>query len=232
MLKRFGGKHPNIVTLLATIARRESSEKEQYYLLFPWAESDLLGFWEKVGKLKRNHDSMSWIASQCYGIIEALAFIHDPKIWDHDGKRLFGRHGDIKPENVLWFKCFQHEILVLSDLGLAAEHRDISRSNLPGEKIPLTPNYRPPECDIEGPRGLISRSFDIWTLGCLFLEFIVWALCGWDGTKQFSEERFSRYINGVETNIYFEIVRSGNGKIEYSFKIKDKVEEASKKISG
>ena len=228
MLKRFGGRRPNIVTLLATIARRESGKREQYYLLFPWAESNLLGYWKTKGKPKRDHESFNWISDQCHGIIVAIDFIHDPNELNSDGKRLYGRHGDIKPENILWFKREGKEILVLSDLGLCAVHRDVSRSNLPGMSIPVTPNYRPPECDMEGPLGYISRSFDIWTLGCLFLEFVVWILCGWEGRNKFNSERYSPYINGVETNVYFDVMRLADEENKHVFKIKDRVEKASR----
>jgi len=230
MLKRFGGRRPNIVTLLATIACKESGNiEQQYYLLFPWAESDLLGFWQRFGKPIRAHESFNWISDQCYGIIDAIDFIHDPKEPNSDGQRLYGRHGDIKPDNVLWFKRDRMGILVLSDLGLTDVHREVSRSNLPGMSIPVTPNYRPPECDMEGPLGHISRSFDIWTLGCLFLEFVVWILCGWEGRKNFDSERYSPYINGIHTNVYFDVMRLANETNKYVFKVKDKVVEVSRR---
>lgn len=229
MLKRFGGRRPNIVTLLATITHRESGKREQYYLLFPWAEGDLLGYWKTKWKPKRDHESFNWISDQCYGIIVATDFIHDPKELDSDGKQLFGRHGDIKPENILWFKREGKEFLVLSDLGLSAVHREVSRSKIPGTSIPVTPNYRPPECDMEGPLGKVSRSFDIWTLGCLFLEFVVWILYGWEGRDKFNSERCSPYINGVATNVYFDVMSSTNEADRHVFKIKDKVVEASRR---
>lgn len=231
-LKRFGGQHPHIVTLLSTISLQKESH-EEFYLLFPWADSDLLGYWERHRNLKMSEDAWSWLIEQCYGIVGAVAFIHDPgnNMRDLQGKPLYGRHGDIKPENVLWFKKRQsiggRGALVLSDLGLAAVHRDTSRSNIPGEAIPRTPNYRPPECDMDGPKGHISRSFDIWTMGCLFLEFIVWALEGWDGRVDFRFKRCdSTYLNG-ETDVFFDIKRTEKEttytKSEYVFQVKDAV---------
>jgi len=227
MLKRFGGRHPNIITLLATITRKESSRREQYYLLFPWAECDLLGYWKRIGKPRRDHESFKWISDQCHGIIGAIDFIHDPKELDDDGNWLYGRHGDIKPENILCFKRDGKEILVLSDLGLTAVHRRVSRSNQRGKSIPMSPIYRPPECDMDGQTGFVSQSFDIWTLGCLFLEFVVWTLCGWEGRIEFNSERYALHINGSETNGYFDATRLENELNRGEFKIKDKVVEAS-----
>jgi len=229
MLKRFGGQRPNIVTLLATFACKEGLNNERYYLLFPWADSDLLGFWQKLEKPKRDHQNLCWISNQCYGIIDAIAYIHEPGITNDKNEPLYGRHGDIKPENVLWFCRDQKEILVLSDLGLAAEHRDATRSNIPGLSVPVTPNYRPPECDIDGPEGFINRSFDIWTLGCLFMEFIVWILRGWEGRQRFKIERCSTNIDVAGKDIYYEVMRSPDEEDKIVFKIKDVVEEASRK---
>jgi serine/threonine protein kinase len=227
MLRQFGPRHHNIIKLLGSITWKESNTSEQYYLLFPWANNDLLGFWKERRKPIRDHHTFKWIVDQCCGIIDALRVIHDPKIVNNEGQELFGRHGDIKPENVLWFSKDGKEVLVLSDLGLTAVHREGSRSNVPGMAIPVTPDYRPPECDMEGTVGSISRSFDIWTLGCLFLEFIVWILHGWEGIKTFKKERESPYINGGETDIYFDIMVLQNRAERYAFTIKEKVLEVS-----
>ncbi|KAK1657021.1 kinase-like domain-containing protein [Colletotrichum godetiae] len=231
-LKRFGGRHPHIVTLLATFTRRTNGTTE-YLLLFPWAECDLLKFWERQSSLERNHEFFLWVVGQICGIAEALSYIHDPNDTDHldaNGKRLYGRHGDIKPENILWFKSRGRGTLVLSDLGLTRTHGQESRSNRPGAEIPVSPNYRPPECDIEGNEGRISRSFDIWTLGCLILEFIVWTLDGWKGYQEFKHRRMSPYINCHDTPIYFEIVRVSDEN--YAFNIKRSVTEEFDRLRG
>jgi serine/threonine protein kinase len=229
MLTRFGGNHRNIVTLLATLAW-ENGLAKQYCLLFPWAECDLLRYWERMKIPNRDYSTHKWIVNQYRGIIDAIAFIHKPNMKNSKGEPLYGRHGDIKPENILWFKKDTGGLLVLSDLGLAAEHRDASRSNIPGHDIPNTPNYRPPECDMDGKAGFISRSFDIWTLGCLFLEFIIWTLCGWDERESFRSERFSPYINGIQKDIYFDVCRLPEKKDAYAFKIKDAVTRVSRRL--
>lgn len=229
-LKRFSGQHDHIVPLLSTISVNEG-RYEDFYLLFPWADSDLLGYWATHPKPSLSEETWKWLIEQCCGIVDAVAFIHDPRenMTDPQDNRPYGWHGHIKPENVLWFRkrssIGDRGALVLSDLGLATVQRDTSRSNIPGEAIPRAPSYRPPECDMDGPRGYISRSFDIWTLGCLFLESIVWALEGWDGKVRF---RFSRcdstYLNG-DTDLFFDIKRTDEDirRSEYVFQVKDAV---------
>jgi serine/threonine protein kinase len=231
-LRRFGGRHPNIVTLLASI----DDGSRSLSLLFPWAEGDLLHFWTR--RVKPSHDLQifTWTANQFYRIVEAINFIHDPPgEVDSLGKSLFGRHGDIKPENILWYTRGIEDTLVISDLGLTAVHRETSRSMVDAMNISTTLSYRPPECDIasivKGKIGFISRSFDIWGLGCVFLEHMVWTLRGCEGMTAFDENRCSPYLDGLytETNEYFGVVRvaAETSPQHYAFKIKDQVVEVS-----
>ncbi|KAJ9144603.1 Kinase-like protein [Pleurostoma richardsiae] len=235
MLKRFGAKRPHIVTLLATIAYEKGLSGKQYCLLFPWAENDLLGFWKQTPT--RDYRSYKWIAEQCWGLVDAVAYIHDSGLKNESGDRLFGQHGDIKPENILWYKLGGKEILVLSDLGIAEVHREISRSTQKPIKI-VSWDYRPPERDMEAPDGIgtdalgtVSRAFDIWTLGCVFLEFTVWALDGPEGVECFKEKRKSSYEDGapttgtVHTRIFFDGVFSKSNPDLFTFKIKTGVKE-------
>ncbi|RYP75014.1 hypothetical protein DL771_002662 [Monosporascus sp. 5C6A] len=223
MLNKFGRGGTHNVRLLATIVQRGA--RDTYSLLFPWAEADLLGYWQEVEN-PGTPDQFVWISEQCHGLTMALAYIHNPPdLFSKDRKPLYGRHGDIKPENILWFKQDEGGTLALSDMGLTEVHKDSSRSNIPGYAIPATPTYRPPECDMAGKEGHISRSFDIWTLGCVFLEYIVWMLEGWDGVQQFKIERFSKYITNAETNIFFDVMRVEGPEHKYAFKVKDSVTE-------
>ncbi|KAF3769608.1 hypothetical protein M406DRAFT_76407, partial [Cryphonectria parasitica EP155] len=195
MLKRFGGIHPHIICLLATVVCLENGIPH-FHLLFPWADTDLLRLWKLQPAGIHGVYRVSWLAEQCYEIVKAVNSIHNPnpRIFI-DGVEKWGRHGDIKPQNVLCFiEPGSRKIkFVLSDLGLAQARGDATRSNIPGEGLPGTPNYRPPECDMAphqgGNLGYVSRSYDIWTLGCLFLELTVWALQGWDGAERFASDR-------------------------------------------
>jgi serine/threonine protein kinase len=161
---------------------------------------------------------MLWTSKQILGLTEALHQIHNPK---HLAEAKFGRHGDLKPENILWYESPKDlmGILVIADFGLGSFNSAKSRSNIPGEAIPVTPNYRPPECDLEG--GKISRSFDIWTFGCLLLELTTWALGGKELRAAFEEARTTPYITGISTDIFFDVERQGDSN---KFVIKRKQE--------
>jgi serine/threonine protein kinase len=126
-------------------------------------------------------------------------------------EQLYGRHGDIKPANVLLFNDpNEHDnigTLKLTDFGLAEFSALHSRSYKPKSKVATSPSYRPPECDLHN--GVIGRSYDIWTLGCLYLEFITWLLGGWELIEEFTEKRaaFDPMWHDIPTDTFFEIVK-------------------------
>ncbi|RDL36222.1 uncharacterized protein BP5553_06834 [Venustampulla echinocandica] len=220
-LQRFNGLlHAHFVTLLATFTFRRNR-----YFLFPWADGTLEQYWAThKPKPELNIRTARWVSKQCLGIMTAIDIIHNPNHLQNLDVQRYGRHGDIKPDNILWF-CSSNDpmgILVISDLGLSSLNRDTSRSNIPNFKIPAVPGYRPPECDVEG--GTISRAYDIWTLGCLFLELLTWLLGGSELVDKFEEERKSEYITGSINNIFFDLKKI-NGRAGYVAQVKTQVTE-------
>ncbi|KAK1991089.1 kinase-like protein [Colletotrichum falcatum] len=200
--------HPHLISLLTTW-----SQKGFFHFLFPWADCDLLRYWEDNPRPTMSRDLVQWVARQSTGMADGLARIHDyPGRVEGSAENAarYGRHGDIKPENILWFRSRAGDMgkLVISDFGLGAFHTRASRSGIPNTSgIGRTPSYRPPECDIEGAH--ISRSWDIWTLGCVFVEFATWMLGGWDLVEQFTTWRLNRTsIWGQDyiSDLFFDIV--------------------------
>lgn len=199
---KFGGdSHKHLISLLATY-----EQFGIFYLVFPWAEAHLQSCWNQNPEPDSNHEAIHWLAEQCSGIADALIHIHryetsvikqrtgfkegesqpvaiQPR--DRKGsyriRQRFGRHGDIKPENILWFRDPNKEndrgVLKISDFGLTEFTTRHSQCYQRNTQIAHSTCYRPPECDLEG--AAVGQSYDIWTLGCLYLELIVWQLGGW-----------------------------------------------------
>lgn len=113
-----------------------------------------------------------------------------------------GRHGDIKPHNVLWFRQddnqFGHGELKISDFGLTTFH-STATTKVPSEGIARTQTYMAPEFDLN---ESLSRPFDIWSLGCTYLEFITWILLGAEGVEQFSKSRLEE--TGTNPNLMYD----------------------------
>ncbi|KAK4237320.1 kinase-like domain-containing protein, partial [Achaetomium macrosporum] len=120
---------------------------------------------------------------------------------------LNGRHGDIKPSNILWFAATR--TLKLTDFGLAEFHTILSRAGQSSSGLAVSPDYRPPEMDVDG--GKVSRPYDIWSMGCIYLELIAWLLEGYDLVQRFRAERTLGAINvanGQKSAPFFELQRT------------------------
>lgn len=109
------------------------------------------------------------------------------------GSKNWGRHGDIKPENILWFEDYEgkRDHLVISDFGLTQFNSAYSHSKVPQDQIlGFSGTYRPPDMHLEDQP--ITQKYDVWSLGCVLLEFVSWFLLGYDETVySFAEARLS-----------------------------------------
>ncbi len=115
------------------------------------------------------------------GISSALEELHENNC----------RHNDLKPENILWFKDNDDKgTLQIADLGLAAFHEKEADTKQRHGKPTETPSGTSRTSrqrwtqnrDNDGPR---SRQYDIWSMGCIMLELLVWLIYGCDAVKSF-----------------------------------------------
>lgn len=155
------------------------------------------------------------MAEQCLQLAIALQLVHnerDNQIGnftdiakdDHD---LYGRHGDVKAENTLWFKI--DDILVMTDFGLGRLHRRMT-THADTKSVGGTATYRAPEFDLKG--GRISRACDIYSMGCMFLEFITWHLEGWKAVHDtFPNYRLDKDHVGFISDTFFQIEKRTAG---------------------
>jgi len=130
--------------------------------------------------------------------------------------RKYGRHGDLKPENILWYQDEEvganggkaKNTLKLSDFGTAEINSRYSKSR-EQSNVATTMTYRPPEADLQ-PK--IRQSFDIWSLGCVYMEFATWMLGGYKLYREFGVERRSKDVfwHNMEADTFFEIVQDQN----------------------
>jgi serine/threonine protein kinase len=84
--------------------------------------------------------------------------------------------------------------------------------------IPNTPTYRAPETELDD--SSITPSYDIWTLGCVYLEFLTWWFGGWALVAEFAAQRLSPdpsffgLTEGfkAETDMFFSITKDNAKK--------------------
>ncbi|PMD33649.1 kinase-like protein, partial [Hyaloscypha variabilis F] len=216
-------KHRHVLQLLATYKFRG-----RYHLVFPYAKHNLRELWNCIP----NVDDIEWVAwslRQMLGIASGLMQVHCfrpgearssilPKLAPEDdlmslvgSEERYGRHGDIKPENILWFDDMDDNtkqgLLVIADFGLASFHGRETRSKVRPETIGGTLTYAPPEVELH---SKISRAYDIWSLGCVFLEFIIWLLDGSQHLQAFCEDRMEECADGVSDDAFYTLFHDKN----------------------
>lgn len=237
-LKRLscGQDHPHLMRLELTYFWRD-----HYHLLFRWADGNLKNYWERYrvpNDIPRTQPYAVWVSKQLLGLTNGLQAIHlcppdeesdtDEQPGDEfASQRVRGRHGDLKPENILWFEDHNHEQhgrLVVSDFGLTQFHRDAT-GHVDPTSIGRSPTYRPPEYDI---RDVITQKFDIWTWGCVLLEFSVWYLKGYQAWDDFSVERLHEHRGGpIQEDTYFQMEPGSSFAVA---RLKQSVTKVSKKL--
>lgn len=198
VLLHFGKQdHPHFIQ---TIAR--FTQGARHFFIFPWAKGgNLRNFWKEQSSLstaslnfsqKYCVDYIRWFFEQLLGLSGAIEKLHNPP--NQPGGSC--RHGDLKPENIL---CFCSELpkagdlptdikLVIADAGHARIHE--KATDLRGERTTTqagTQTYTPPEVEVQSNKAR-SRRYDIWSIGCLYLEFLIWILYGSDGLEAFHND--------------------------------------------
>ncbi|KAF5597857.1 serine threonine kinase [Fusarium pseudocircinatum] len=185
-------KHSNMLPCLAAIKMGLS-----HYFLFPWADGgNLRDFWQSEASPKLSYNLMMDALQQLCGLSEALELLHgysssahaDPSTAHEEGGGI--RHGDLKPENILRFRSSNPSALgtlKIADMGLA-KHHEVStrlRQNMTNTKYG-THRYEPPETVVSKTQAT-SRLYDVWSMGCIILEFVVWLLDGQEGLNNFND---------------------------------------------
>ncbi|RSL98872.1 hypothetical protein CEP52_010065 [Fusarium oligoseptatum] len=178
--------HPHIVPLLSSFKLGDEP-----HLVFPWADCDLSMFWRLNANPEPSAATSRWMLKQLTGLTDGLSLLHGFEKGKKD-RRWHGRHGDIKPSNILVFSqpsdtttdSMDKYALSLCDFGLSSFQKqgvtDATRRD-GGVSYKHTPVYRAPEFDLEP--CIVGESADLWSLGCVFLEAASWLVAGSNGLK-------------------------------------------------
>ncbi|CAN9091263.1 unnamed protein product [Alternaria alternata] len=138
-----------------------------------------------------------------------------------DKKRTHGRHGDIKPENILWFKDTTRRFstdnlgkLTISDLGSTEFHGTLSREVQASAAGGFTPTYKSPEFD---DKKRVQPGSGIWSFGCVLFQFVVWYVLGWQGVDEFSKRRMKDSMLSPQLDNFFHLNEStGSAEVKQS----------------
>ena len=166
-------------------------------MLFPYAECNLRQYMEHYTFSSPTKRNVLWLLAQLLGLSNALRGIHNlsnPEasfnlLAPQQNLRISGWHHDLKPENILYFKgpASKEGSFKIADFGSSKVHTYRSGTGSNNTRTPNgTPTYEPPEAAKE---GATSRPYDMWSMGCVFLEMLIWAVYDYDAVNTFRRSR-------------------------------------------
>tara|TARA_R110002003_G_scaffold52_25_gene4591 strand:- start:400 stop:984 length:585 start_codon:yes stop_codon:yes gene_type:complete len=132
------------------------------------------------------HLTKDWLFKQLKGLADAITTIHTriPNLSIY--------HHDIKTRNILVMRNKEGKntdyTFQITDWGCsnAQQHDPNQQHGSPLDNTKAMPPNNPPE----GRNSTAtSRPHDIWSLGCVFLEILIWYTKGWDELEHFHQER-------------------------------------------
>ena len=164
--------------------------------MFEWADGgNLRNLWNTIPSPNRQPHMIKATIEQLLGLTKALCALHY-----FDSKGSHYRHGDLKPDNILWYQNTVGSsnpigTLKIGDWGIAKGHNLVTEDRPYKTTTPYrTRRYEAPEVVTGVPikyegqaTGRRSLLYDIWVMGCITLEFVVWLLYGTEGLKEFNK---------------------------------------------
>jgi len=198
---------------------------DEHYLILEWADGGNLRTLWKSFTQPLTAELVRDAFEQLFGLSRALFKVHNPV--DENKTDQHFRHGDLKPENILWFKHGSDSTrlgtLKIGDWGLAKQHSDVTQLRTIQTSTGFgTRRYEPPEERSVHENSLIvptktgkvarkrSRLYDLWAMGCIWLEFLIWLMYGYEGLEAFNR---SFYGGQAENPSYYEIDTNGVPKV-------------------
>ncbi|KAJ8110297.1 hypothetical protein OPT61_g6826 [Boeremia exigua] len=230
--------HPHLVKCLTSF-----TFASQYHMIYEKADGNLEEFMQTHKNASKVHSlSPQYLGQQLAGLCGAVVVIHTQSSSDGGGSRLgvpnakekSGYLHDIKPDNLLVFLYEKRPFFRLSDFSCAkvvdfvASVSGVHKQSWQSTSKSGTPIYRAPESTTE---GKTSRPYDIWSLGCVFLEVLVWYIEGYEGLLAFRKSRF-HFVkpSGIEDEGFYYI--DGNSKAHLREQVADRLKAISPHCKG
>ncbi|KAI1448932.1 kinase-like domain-containing protein [Annulohypoxylon stygium] len=198
-------------------------QKDKYYLLLECAERNLESYFKHT-KPPESAEDMFQFWKSMFKLVEGLTLIHNLGDLSEGSTSAFrGSHQDIKPGNILVNNknpTNKYDItLKIADFGMS-EFWQVSDENPDALGIDHKGDqwYSPPECaaNFDALRRLdnqVGSELDIWSLGCVFSEAAVWAVCGYLGLQTYLEHRQEEAMDSMSRSGFSGCFHNGNGPL-------------------
>lgn len=164
-------RHLHIVNMEAIITWAGRGK----YFMYKWPDGgNLRSFYARDPRPRLDASFVCAIVQQLAGLVDALRILHD---LEANGGSLY-RHGNLEPEDI-WRYEDGSRVGVMKLCGIGWE-----RHHLQGDSTLNKLSYGPPEATLD-PDFARSRRYDMWSIGCIILELIIWLLYGTDELESF-----------------------------------------------
>lgn len=173
------------------------SQSEEHFILYPEARYNLRQFMQDVDRVGFTKDEVLWFLRQLRSLALAIDHVHHlkhPTNTDRSPREdaYWGCHFDIKPENILVFEKVPgyHSRFKITDFGVGIFHAagNKGKHSVLTSEAHGTVTYFAPDKESS---GNVSRPFDMWALGCVYLELMLWLFGFFEGRDGFSTARFN-----------------------------------------
>ncbi|CZR62463.1 related to cyclin-dependent kinase E-1 [Phialocephala subalpina] len=144
--------HVNIIKLVETIL-----EEKSIFMIFEYAEHDLLQIIHHHTQLPRQQIPPSMIKSIMFQLINGCRYLHSNWIL----------HRDLKPANIM---VTSSGVVKIGDFGLARCFHKPLQPLFSGDKVVVTIWYRAPELLLGS--WHYDPAVDMWAVGCIFAELL------------------------------------------------------------
>ena len=179
-------KHPNMVELIGSYTYRG-----KHNFIFPLARSGTLAeLFKSARPPALQYDENIILALS--GLCSAVSATHN--LFSEDGMLIrIGCHHDLKPQNVL----VDDASFLLADFGLS-RFKELAEGSATSYKS-VGGYYVAPECENIGVSNVtkgtqsIGRASDIWSLGCIMMETLIYTKLGAAGIQKFEDARSYRF---------------------------------------
>jgi len=194
-------EHPNIIPLLSSFRtgreyRLSASDRDMYlYMIHPHADGSMEAWMEHKQDNLLVDRRQSHIRDMMYDLVSAVAYIHSAI----GGNIAF--HHDLKPSNILFFNRGREQLPIWKICDFGSANSKLAQGDTGTDNPMASYNYTPPEYWPRRGKGRLGRAWDVFSLGCIFLELATIYKYGWN-----KEESLGKFVE----------LRTSNGNCPHS----------------
>lgn len=187
----------SIFKRVVRLANSDSTEEDTSDTFFDWSGRELAEFALSNKHMTRDEEHLPWMADQFYKLAVSL-------------HQLFQNRQNIQSMGYETADITRDE--APTDLASSSQTdflAELISPELPSSTYSTTMTYRAPEVHRTGVRLLLLKS-DLYSMGCVFLEYITWFMMGEGEQNRFSDARSAKdEFTGFDSDQFFALSPDG-----------------------